>query len=58
MAYRGFSITVDVNFNGTMHFNMVVLRHFMKQNESGVTPPKGGYTSKWLQQTLEDKDND
>lgn len=39
---------VDVNFTGTMLFNMMALRHFIKQNEAGVTAPKGGYTSKFI----------
>lgn len=46
---------VDVNFTGTMLFNMMALRHFIKQNEKGVTAPKGGYTSAFARMIFPDK---
>lgn len=44
MDMNHFRKIIDVNQYGTVNFNAVVLRHFMKQNQRGDTPPKGGYT--------------
>jgi NAD(P)-dependent dehydrogenase (short-subunit alcohol dehydrogenase family) len=44
MKMNQFTKIIDVNMYGTVYFNMVVLRHFMRQNEAKRTKPQGGYT--------------
>lgn len=40
---KKFAKVIDVNMYGTVYFDTVVLRHFMKQNAAKRAQPKGGY---------------
>ena len=44
MNMNHFTKIIDVNQYGTVYFNTVVLRHFIKQNEAKRSRPPGGYT--------------
>jgi NADP-dependent 3-hydroxy acid dehydrogenase YdfG len=43
VAIETYLKTIDVNMNGTYHYNSAVLREMVRQNQDGRQAPKGGY---------------